>query len=70
MGEEDERSRAVQELVNQEGNFVSNEYSIMYREGDFGWVVAKAKVVTNSRAVRDNVNKKVAGRHWTKTFGQ
>ena len=67
-GNEDERSRAVQDVINQEGIFASNEYSIMYREGDFGWVVARAKVMTNSRVVRDNVNKKIAGRHWMKTL--
>jgi len=68
IGEEDERSRAVQELVNQDGIFVSKEYSIMYREGEFGWVVARAKIVTNSVAVRDNIDKAIAGRHWMKTL--
>ena len=68
VGEEDERSKAIQELSGQEGNFESNEYSIMYREGDFGWVVAKAKVVTNSIAVRDNINKRIAERHCVKTL--
>ena len=68
IGEEDERSRAVQELVNQDGIFVSKEYSIMYREGEFGWVVARTKVVTNSIAVRDNIDKTIAGRHWMKTL--
>ena len=40
----------------------------MHCEGELGWVVAKAKVVTNRTAVRDNVNKRTAGRHWTKTL--
>ena len=68
MGKEDERSEAVQELINQEVILESREYSVMYREGEFGWVVAKAKVVTHSVAVWDNVNKKIAGRHCIKTL--
>ena len=54
-------------LINQKGIFESNEYSIMYREGEFGWIAARAKIVTNSAAVRDNVNRKIAGKNWMKT---
>ena len=60
-------SRAVQDLVNHGGTFVSKEYSVMHREGAFGWVMAKAKVVTNSECIRDNIDKTNAGRHWMKT---
>jgi hypothetical protein len=67
MGEDDERGEAMNNLINQEGIMVSNPYSIMYREGAFGWVVSKARVVTNSKAVRDNVDNTIAGRHWMKT---
>ena len=68
VGQEDKRSDAMKELVNRKGILESNEDSIMHREFDFGWVVARAKVVTNSVAVRDNINKKIAGRHWMKTL--
>jgi hypothetical protein len=40
----------------------------MYREGAFGWIVSRAKVVTNSKAVRDNVDNAIAGKYWTKTL--
>ena len=63
VGKEDERDEAMKGLTNQKGIFESNEDSIMYCEGEFGWIAAKAKIVTNSAAVRDNVNKKIAGRH-------
>jgi len=61
-GKEDEREEAMRRISNQGGIFESNEYSIMYREGEFGWTITKAKVVTNSVAVRQNVNRRLAGR--------
>jgi hypothetical protein len=67
-GAEEKASKALQSLGNQEGIVESDEYSIMYREGEFGWVAAKAKVITNSMAIRDNINKRIAGRHWMKTL--
>ena len=67
-GGDNERSSELQDLINQDGNFVSREYSIMYREGEFGWVVSRAKVVTNSKFVRDNIDSAIAGRHWRKTL--
>ena len=33
VGDEEEKSKAVQDLVNQDGNLVSEDHSIMYREG-------------------------------------
>ena len=68
VGEKDEKSSVVQELVSRNGSFVSREYSIMYREGAFGWVVTKARVVTNSTCIRDNIDNMIAGRHWMKTL--
>ena len=68
VGGEDERSSVVQGLVNRNGNFVSREYSIMYREGAFGWVLTKARVVTNSMCIRDSIDNTIAGRHWMKTL--
>ena len=40
----------------------------MHREGEFVWVAANPRVVTNSVAVRDNVNRKIEGKHWMKTL--
>ena len=34
----------------------SKEYSVMYREGEFGWIMTQAKLVTNSAALRGSVN--------------
>ena len=70
IGEEDEKSEAIQGLINQKGMLVSNEYSIMYCEGEFGWVATKAKVVTNSVAVRENVNKKGRRKALDENLGQ
>jgi hypothetical protein len=42
--------------MNQEGIMVSKEYSVMCREGEYGWVVARAMVISNSVAIRDNIN--------------
>ena len=39
----------------------------MYREGACGWVVTKARIVTNSMCIRDNIDNMIAGRHWMKT---
>jgi len=39
----------------------------MYREGEYGWRITSAKVVTNSAAVRDSVNRTIAGRCWIKS---
>ena len=68
IGGDNEGEEAMSNLINQEGIVMSNPYSIMYREGAFGWVVAKARVVTNSKAVRDNIDSTIAGRHWMKTL--
>ena len=35
-GKEDEREEAMRRISNQGGTFESNEYSIVYREGEFG----------------------------------
>jgi hypothetical protein len=67
IGGYNEGEEAMSNMINQEGIMVSNPYSIMYREGAFGWVVSKAKVVTSSKAVRDNVDNTIAGRHWMKS---
>jgi len=65
--EDEEINKAIQDLVNQEGNFVSQEYSIMNKKGAFGWVATKAKIITNSRCVRDKIDKSLAGKHWIRT---
>ena len=67
MGGDNKVSEVTDNLINQEGIMVSNPYSIMYREGNVGWVTAKARVITNSAAVKNNVNKTIAGKYWTKT---
>ena len=46
----------------------SCEYRVMYREGEFGWMITSAKIVTNSIAVRDSINQTIARRCWTKNF--
>jgi len=65
-GKGHEREEAMRRMINQGGIFESNEYSIMYRESEFGWIMTKAKVVTNGVAVRDNVNQRLSGRCWMK----
>ena len=72
-GRGDERYAAIQRLVNQKGMLESNEYWVMYREGEFGWRIMGAKVVTNSVAGGwvgggggDSVNRTIAGRCWIK----
>ena len=49
------------------GLLESNEYRVMYREGELGWRITGSKVVTNSAAVRDSVNRTIAGRCWVKS---
>jgi len=39
----------------------------MYREGEYGWRITGARVVTNSVAVRGSVNRTIAGRCWIKS---
>ena len=68
IGGDNEGGETMSNLIGQEWIMVSNPYSIMYREGAFGWVVSKARVVTNSKAVRDNVDNMIAGKHWMKTL--
>ena len=53
----------MRRISNQGGIFESNAYSTMYREGEFGWTITKAKVVTNSVVVRDNVSRNGIGPH-------
>jgi hypothetical protein len=54
---EDEKNESIQELANQGGMFVSKECTVMHHEGEHGWVMAKFKVITNSAAIRDNIDK-------------
>ena len=42
-------------------------YAVLYREGEFGWIIKKATMVTNSAAVRDKVRQVIAGKCWTRT---
>ena len=65
-GRGDERDEVIRRLINQEGISESNEYSVMYREGKFGWIMSRAKVVTNGVAVGGNVNIVIAGKSWMK----
>ena len=65
-GRGDERDEVIRRLINQEGISESNEYSVMYREGKFGWIMSRAKVVTNGVAVGGNVNIIIAGKSWMK----
>ena len=65
-GKGDERDAAIQRLTNQKGKFESNEYYVMYRDGEFGWIITKAKVLTNGVAVRDSISQTIAGRCWVK----
>ena len=67
IGTDNEVREVIDNLITQEGIMVSNPYSIMYREGNFGWVMAKARIITNSVVVKDNVNKRIAGKYWMKT---
>jgi len=67
IGEDNEVREVMDNLICQEGIMVSNPYSIMSREGNFGWVMAKARVITNSVVVKDNINLTITGKHWTKT---
>ena len=62
----EEIDKAVQELMNEEGNFASQEYSMMSKKGEFGWTAAKARIVTNSSCIKDNVDKSITGKHWAK----
>ena len=61
-GRGDERDAAIQTLRNQSGMLESNEYRVMYPEGQYGWRIIGAMVVTNSAAVKDIVNRTIAGR--------
>ena len=36
----------------------------MYRDDEFDWIMAEAKVVTNSRALKDMMTEMIAGRYW------
>jgi hypothetical protein len=67
IGGDNEVCEVTDNLINQQGIEVSNPYSIMYREGNFGWVTVKVRAITNSIAVRDNLNKTIAGKCWMKT---
>ena len=67
LGRGDERDAAIQTLRNQKGMLESNEHWAMYSEGEYGWRIIGAKVVTNSAAVRDSVNRTIAGRCWIKS---
>ena len=53
--------------MNEEGNFLSKEYSAMSKKGEFGWKAVKARIITNSSCIRDNVDKAIAGKQGIRT---
>jgi hypothetical protein len=63
----EETDEAIQTLTKEEGNHVSQDYSTITKKGEFGWVAANTRIITNSSCIKDNVEKAISSRRGIRT---